>query len=176
MAMIERKGIIEFKGKQVSVTGMDVTVGEKAKEFHVTKQDWSEISLLEATTDKIRIIAAVPSLDTSVCDLETRRFNAEASKLDKDIIIVVISMDLPFAQERWCGDAGIDQVLVISDHKYAEFGKNYACLMVEPRLLRRAVFIVDKNNIIRYAKYMPSLKQEPDYSEVLAEAKVILRK
>jgi thiol peroxidase len=133
MAMIERKGIIEFKGKQVSVAGMDVKIRKKAKDFHATKQDWSEIAFLESSTSKMRIIAAVPSLDTSVCDLETRRFNAE-------------------------------------------FGKNFGCLMIEPRLLRRAVFIVDKYNIIRYAKYMFSLKQEPDYSEVLADAKSILQK
>ena len=174
--MIERKGIIEFKGVQVSVSGMDVNPGEKAKDFRVTKQDWSEISLLEATTGKVRIIAAVPSLDTSVCDRETRRFNMEATALDQEIAIVVVSMDLPFAQERWCGAAGVDQVLVVSDQKYAEFGENYACLMVEPRLLRRAVFIIDKNNIIRYAKYLPALKDEPDYSEVLAEAKIVLQK
>ena len=104
--MIERKGIMVFKGRQVSLSGIDVTPGEKAKEFRVTRQDWSEISLLQFTKGKVRIIAAVPSLDTSVCDLETRRFNVEAAALDKDIAIVVVSMDLPFAQERWCGAAG----------------------------------------------------------------------
>ncbi|MCJ7519205.1 MAG: thiol peroxidase [Anaerolineaceae bacterium] len=173
--MIERKGIIEFKGNQVSVNGMDVTLGEKAKDFRVIKQDWSEIFLLEATKDKVRIIVAVPSLDTSVCDRETRHFNMEAAALGKGITIVVISMDLPFAQERWCGAAGVDQVMVVSDHKYAEFGENYACLMLEPRLLRRAIFIVDKHNVIRYAKYMPALNVEPDYAEVLAEAKLLLK-
>ena len=145
--MIERKGIIEFKGKQVSMSGMDVAPGEKAKEFRIMKQDWSEISLLGATKGKVRIFAAVPSLDTSVCDRETRRFNMEAAALDKDIAIVVVSMDLPFAQERWCGAAGVDQVMVVSDHKYTEFGENYACLMVEPRLLRRAIFIVDSTTL-----------------------------
>ncbi len=173
--MIERKEIAEFKGKLVSVSGLDVTPGEKAKDFRVIKQDWSEISLLEATKEKVRIISAVLSLDTSVCDRETRRFNMEAAALDKDIAIIVISMDLPYAQERWCGAAGVDQVMVVSDHKYAEFGENYSCLMVEPRILRRAVFIVDKLNIIRYAKYMPAPKVEPDYSEVLAEAKIVLQ-
>jgi thiol peroxidase len=173
--MIERKDVVEFKGKLVSILGMDVVTGEKAKDFRVTKQDWSEISLLEATKGKVRIISSVLSLDTSVCDRETRRFNMEAAALGKDIAIVVISMDLPYAQERWCGAAGVDQVLVVSDHKYAEFGENYACLMVEPRILRRAVFIVDKHDVIRYAKYMPAPKVEPDYSEVLAEAKIILQ-
>ena len=173
--MIERKGIVEFKGKLVSVSGLDVIPGEKAKDFHVIKQDWSEISLLEATKGKVRIISAVLSLDTSVCDRETRRFNMEAAALDKDIAIVVISMDLPYAQERWCGAAGIDQVLVVSDHKYAEFGEKYSCLMLEPRILRRAVFIIDKHDIIRYVKYMPSPKIEPDYSEVLTEAKLLLQ-
>jgi thioredoxin-dependent peroxiredoxin len=87
----------------------------------------------------------------------------------------VISMDLPYAQERWCGAAGIDQVLVVSDHKYAEFGEKYSCLMLEPRILRRAVFIIDKHDIIRYVKYMPASKVEPDYSEVLTEAKLLLQ-
>lgn len=173
--MIERKEVVEFKGKLVSVSGMDVSVGEKAKDFRVTKQDWSEISLLETTMDKVRIISSVLSLDTSVCDRETRRFNMEAAALDKDIAIVVISMDLPYAQERWCGAVGVDQVMVVSDHKYAEFGENYACLMTEPRILRRAVFIIDKLNVVRYAKYMPAPKVEPDYAEVLAEAKIVLQ-
>ncbi len=172
--MIERKGIIKFKGRDVSVVGMDLQPGNEAAEFHVMNKDWQEISGLESTQGKVRIIAALPSLDTSVCDRETRRFNQEAAKLGKDIVILVISADLPFAQERWCGAAGVNQVRVLSDHKYTEFGIRYSCLLSEPRILRRAVFIVDRVNILRYAAYMPELGVEPNYEEVLKIARQLV--
>ena len=172
--MIERKDVIEFKGRDVGVAGLDLQIGDQAQEFCATNQEWREINILQETARKVRIIASVPSLDTSVCDIETRRFNEAAASLGKDISIIVISMDLPFAQQRWCGAAGVDQVMVVSDHKIADFGKKYSTLLIEPRVLRRAVFIVDPHNVIRYAKYMESLKEQPDYDEVLAEAKRVL--
>jgi len=172
--MIERKGIIEFKGKDVSVVGLDLREGNVAEDFIATDQNWNDISVLEFTKGNVRIIASVPSLDTSVCDRETRQFNQEASALSSEISIIVISMDLPFAQNRWCGAAGVDRVLVFSDHKSADFGIKYSVLLKEPRLLRRAVFIVDRENIIRYVAYMPTLKDEPNYGEVLAFARGIL--
>lgn len=172
--MIERKGIIQFKDHDVSVAGVDLAPGMQAPEFKAIDQDWQEISMLEATKGKLRIIAALPSLDTSVCDRETRRFNQEASNLSNDVVLIAISADLPFAQARWCGAAGVDRVMVVSDHKYMSFGEKYACLLVEPRILRRAVFIVDREDKIRYAAYMPELGVEPDYDEVLKAAKSIL--
>lgn len=172
--MIERKGLIQFKNQDVSIVGLDLEPGNEAPDFRVTNQTWQEISFLEATKGKVRIIAALPSLDTSVCDRETRRFNEEAAQLSKDIAIWVISTDLPFAQARWCGAAGVDQVMVVSDHKCTEFGKRYACLLSEPRILRRAIFVVDQKNLIRYVAYMPALSQEPDYEAVLKAAKGLL--
>lgn len=172
--MLERKGIIQFKGKDVSIVGLDLHPEMDAPDFVVINQDWQEIHPLNTTHGKVRIIAAVPSLETSVCDRETRRFNQEAANLGKEVVVMVISADLPFTQANWCGAAGIDQVLVFSDHKYTDFGIKYACLMSEPRILRRAVFIADKQDKLRYVAYMPELRQEPDYTQVLLLAKQLL--
>ncbi len=170
----ERIGIIKFKGQDATVLGDDLKVGAKAPEFTVQNLDWATFNGLEDTRGKIRIIAAVPSLDTEVCDRETRRFNQEAASLSKDIAILVVSTDLPFAQKRWCGASGVDQVTVLSDHQSADFGTKYGCLIKEARILRRAVFVVDKNGKVVYAAYMPALGEEPDYAKVLAAAKAAL--
>jgi thioredoxin-dependent peroxiredoxin len=172
----ERFGLIQFKGREQTVIGDDIKVGQKAPEFTIQKTDWSLAKGLKETTGKVRIIAAVPSLDTTTCDRETRRFNVEASKLSKDIVIVVISMDLPAAQKRWCGAAGVDQVLTVSDVVKADFGKKYGTLMKEVRLLRRAVFVVDKHGIVTYVAYMAVTGDEPNYEDVLAAAKKALEK
>ncbi len=172
--MIERKGIIQFKNRDVSIVGLDLEPGIDAQDFRVIDQNWEEIRALKETKGKLRIIASVPSLDTSVCDREIRRFNEEAAQLSQDIAILVISTDLPFAQARWCGAAGVDQVRVLSDHKYTEFGMKYSCLLSEPRILRRAVFIVNQHNVLQYADYMAALSQEPNYEEVLRTAKDLL--
>lgn len=172
--MIERKGIIQFKNRDVSIVGLDLEAGIDAQDFRVVDQNWQEINALAETKGKLRIIASVPSLDTAVCDRETRRFNEEAAQLSEDVAILVISTDLPFAQARWCGAAGVDKVQVLSDHKYTDFGMKYACLLSEPRILRRAVFIVDRHNILKYADYMPVLSQEPNYNEILQTAKRLL--
>ena len=172
----ERFGLIKFSGKEQTVVGDDIRVGQKAPDFFIQKTDWSVSKGLKETRRKVRIIASVPSLDTSTCDRETRRFNEEASKLSKDIVIVVVSMDLPAAQKRWCGAAGVDQVMTVSDVVKADFGKKYATLMKEVRLLRRAVFIVDKQGIVTYVAYMPANNEEPNYLEVLTAAKKALEK
>ena len=170
----QRFGLLKFKGIEQTVVGDDIQVGQKAPEFTIQKNDWSMSKGLKETRQKVRIIAAIPSLDTSVCDRETRRFNLEAAGLGKEIAILVISMDLPAAQKRWCGAAGVDQVLTFSDVVKADFGKKYGTLMREVRLLRRAVFVVNKKGIVTYVAYMPSTSDEPDYAEVLAAAKKAL--
>jgi thiol peroxidase len=170
----ERSGLIKFGGKEQTVVGDDIKAGQKAPEFAVQKNDWSLSKGLKETRGKVRIIAAVPSLDTPTCDRETRRFNEEAAKLSKDIAIVVISMDLPVAQLRWCGAAGVDQVMTFSDVTKADFGKKYGTLMKEARILRRAVFVVDKKGIVTYAAYMATNRDEPNYDEVLNAAKKAL--
>ena len=171
---IERFGIIKFKGQDATVVGPDLKPGDAAPEFAVQALDWAPFRGLADTHGKVRIIASVPSLDTEVCDRETRRFNTEAAALGKDIAILVISADLPFAQKRWCGAAGVDQVTVLSDHMSTDFGTRYGCLIKEARILRRAVIVVDRQGKVTYAAYMPALGEEPDYAAVLAAARAAL--
>lgn len=170
----ERTGLIKFKGQDATVVGPDLRPGDEAPEFLVQTLDWSPFYGLAGTQGKVRIIAAVPSLDTEVCDRETRRFNMEAAALGAEVAILVISADLPFAQKRWCGAAGVDQVMVLSDHMTADFGVKYGCLIKEARILRRAVFVVDRQGRITYAAYMPALGDEPDYAAVLTAARAAL--
>ena len=167
----ERFGLIQVGGKDATVVGDDLTVGMKAPDFTAQAQDWSVVRGLADTAGKVRIIAAVPSLDTDVCDRETRRFNQEAASLSSDIAIEVISTDLPYTQKRWCGAAGVDQVKTLSDHMQVEFGEKYAVLIKERRILRRAVFVVGKDDKLAYVAYMPKLGDEPDYAAVLDAAK-----
>ena len=171
---LERLGIIKFRGQAATILGADLKPGEAAPEFTVQNLDWAQFHGLADTQGKVRIIAAVPSLDTDVCDRETRRFNQEAAALSKDIAILVISNDLPFAQKRWCGTAGVDQITVLSDHMTAEFGVNYGVLIKEARVLRRAVFVVDRTGKLTYVAYMPTLGEEPNNSAVLYATKAAL--
>lgn len=171
---VERTGVMEVGGKPATIIGRDIVVGQLAPEFTVSNLDWSTFRGLGDTQGKVRIIASLPSLDTSVCDRETRRFNTEAAALDEDIVILVISTDLPYTQKRWCGAAGIDQVLVLSDHQDASFGEKYGVLIKERRILRRAVFVVDRNDNVVYVDYMPVLGDEPDYEAVIAAARQAL--
>jgi thioredoxin-dependent peroxiredoxin len=164
--MNERKGIVTMKGKPVTLTGTPVNVGQKSPDFEVVANDLSTVKL-SSFAGKTCIIASVPSLDTSVCDIETRRFNEEAGKLGGDVVVLTISMDLPFAQKRWCGAAGIKNVVTLSDYRDASFGKAYGVLIKELRLLARAVFVVDKAGVVRYVQIVPEIATEPDYNAVL---------
>jgi thiol peroxidase len=170
----ERFGLIQVGGKDATVIGDDIKVGQTAPDFSLHALDWSIVRGLADTRGKVRIVAAVPSLDTATCDRETRRFNQEAAGLSKDIVIEVISTDLPYAQKRWCGAAGVDQVMVLSDHQTAEFGEKYGCLIKERRILRRSVFVIDRQDKVTYAAYMPVLGVEPNYEEVLEAARAAL--
>lgn len=171
---LERFGIIKFKGQEATVLGADLKPGEVAPEFTVQTLEWTPFHGLADTAGKVRIISAVLSLETDVCDRETRRFNLEAAALSKDIAILVISTDLPYTQKRWCGASGVDQVTVLSDHMSVDFGVKYAVLIKEARVLRRAVFVVDQAGKLTYVAYMPALGIEPDYSEVLDAARAAL--
>lgn len=170
----ERFGLIQVGGKDATVVGDDLAVGDVAPDFTVQANDWSLVRGLADTRGKVRILAAVPSLDTDVCDRETRRFNQEAASLSRDIVIEVMSTDLPYAQKRWCGAAGVDQVQTLSDHMTTEFGEKYGVLIKERRILRRAVFVVGKDDRLFYVAYMPKLGDEPDYAAVLDAAKKAL--
>ena len=170
----ERFGLIKVGGKDATVIGDDIQIGQTAPDFTAHANDWSSFRGLADTAGKVRIIAAVPSLDTDVCDRETRRFNQEAAALGADIVIEVISTDMPYAQKRWCGAAGVDQVKTLSDHYAAEFGEKYGCLVKERRTLRRAVFVVGRDDKVVYVAYMAVTSDEPNYEEVLAAAKKAL--
>ena len=172
--MEERNDFYKLGDSYVTIVGSDIAVGQTAPEFSVQNQDFSTMNLLDATRGQVRILAAVPSLETSVCDRETRRFNEEAAGLGKDVAIVTISTDLPYTQKRWCGAAGIDQVLVVSDHMDTNFGTAYGTLIKERRILRRAVFVVDRDDQVVYSAYMTSMGDEPDYAAVLKATKAAL--
>ncbi|QQS45894.1 MAG: thiol peroxidase [Acidobacteriota bacterium] len=164
---------VNFKGSPVALQGEEVKVGQAAPDFRVQKSsDLSDYSLT-SSSGRTRIILAVPSLDTPVCDTETRRFNEEAAKLP-EVEVVCVSMDLPFAQKRWCGAAGVDKVVTASDHRDASFGKNYGVLINGgplDRLHARAVFVVGADDKIKYAEYVGEIGEQPNYEAVLAAAK-----
>ena len=169
-AMEERTGIVTMKGKPVTLIGPAIKVGQKVPDFEVTANDLSPVKF-SSFAGKVCIIASVPSLDTSVCDLETRKFNEKAAQLGGDVVVLTISMDLPFAQKRWCGAAGIKNVQTLSDHRDASFGRAYGVLIKDLRLLARAVFVVDKKDVVRYLQIVPEIATEPDYDAVLKVVK-----
>ncbi len=171
--MTERTGVVTVSGNPMTLLGDEIKVGEKAPGFEAVGNDMQPFTFSELA-GKVVIISAVTSLDTSVCDVETRRFNTEAGKLGEGIAILTISMDLPFAQKRWCGAAGVDQVQVVSDYKTAEFGEKYGVLMKELRLLARSLFVVDRDGIVQYIQIVDEVSHEPDYDAVLAAARELL--
>ncbi|HEX9144723.1 MAG TPA: thiol peroxidase [Candidatus Binatia bacterium] len=164
---------VMFKDKPVTLLGNEVKAGQIAPDFKVQKSaDMSDYTLASGA-GKTRIIATVPSLDTPVCDLETKRFNEEASKLS-NVEIVCISMDLPFAQKRWCGASNVDKVITASDHREASFGKNYGVLISGgplDRVLARAVFVVGADNKLKHVEYVNSISEHPNYDAALIAAK-----
>ncbi len=164
--MKERTGMVTMKGNPLTLVGVELKVGDAAPDFEVLDNDLSPVKL-SSFRGKVCIISSVPSLDTPVCDMETRRFNEEAGKLGADVAILTISVDLPFAQKRWCGAAGVDKVVTLSDHREAAFGEAYGVLIKELRLLARAVFVVDQGGTIQYIQLVKELTEEPDYDAVL---------
>jgi thiol peroxidase len=171
--MKERVGAISRRGNPLTLLGDELRVGDMAPELELLDNDLSPIKL-STFRGKVCIITSVPSLDTPVCDMETRRFNEEAGKLGDDVVIVTVSMDLPFAQKRWCGLAGVDKVTTLSDHREATFGKAYGVLIKELRLLARAVFVVDREGRIQYIQLVKELTEEPDYDAVLGAVRKLI--
>ena len=171
--MQERAGLVTMKGNPITLLGPDLKVGDKAPDFVAIDNDLSTVSF-ESFRGKVCILSSVPSLDTPVCDMETRRFNDEAGRLGGKVEILTISMDLPFAQKRWCGAAGVDRVQTLSDHRDAAFGQAYGVLIKEFRLLARAVFVVDEEGIIRYVELVNEIASEPNYDSVLQAVKELV--
>ena len=167
---MERKGAVTFQGNPLTLLGEEVQVGQKAPDFTVLNSDLQEVSL-DAFAGKVKLIASVPSLDTPVCDLEIKHFNEEAAKISGDVVILFISMDLPFAQKRFCQSFDIKKVKTFSDHKTADFGNKYGVLIKELRLLSRAIFVIDKNDVISYIECVKEIADQPNYEGALEALK-----
>ncbi|MED3978651.1 thiol peroxidase [Priestia megaterium] len=159
----------KFKGNDVTLLGNQVKVGDKAPNFTVLANDLSEVTL-DSTKGSVRLISVVPSIDTGVCDAQTRRFNEEAAKLD-NVKVLTVSVDLPFAQKRWCGANGIDNVQTLSDHRDLSFGEAYGVAIQELRLLARSIFVVDSNDNVMYVEYLPEVTEHPNYEAAIEAAK-----
>jgi thiol peroxidase len=169
-----RNDVFKLGENFVTLIGDEVKVGDMAPEFTAAAQNWAPVNPVADSKGKVIILSAVPSLETDVCDRETRRFNEEAGKLGEYIIVYTVSTDFPMTQKRWCGAAGIENVEVVSDVLNAEMGEKYGILIKERRYLRRSVFIVGRDGKLTYVNYLPELGKEPDYDEVIAEAKKAL--
>jgi len=172
-AVPERDGLVTFKGNPMTLLGTEVKLGEKAPDFKVV-DNAMQAATLDSFRGKIKIISSVPSLDTPVCDMETRRFNQEADKMPDNVVVLTVSMDLPFAQKRWCAAAGVEKVKTLSDFQGRSFGPAYGVLIKELQLLARAVFIVDDQDVVRYVEIVPEIAKEPDYGRVLDAVKALV--
>lgn len=164
--MQERPAAVTMRGNPLTLVGTEIKVGQKAPDFTLVTNDMAQVGLGDFAGQALALVS-VPSLDTPTCAIETRRFNAEAAKLGDSVRILTVSMDLPFAQKRWCGAMGIDKVMTLSDHREASFGLNYGVLIKELRLLARAVFVVDKSGAVTYTELVHEIADEPNYAAVL---------
>jgi len=163
---LEKKGIVTDHGNPVNVVGPELKVGDKAPGFEVLDANLKELSLKDFV-GKVKVISVTPSLDTPVCNLQAKRFNEEATNLPGEVVVLNMTMDLPFAISRFCAAEGIDKVKVLSDHKEASFGISYGVLIKELRLLARSIFIIDKNDRIAYIQIVPEITHHPDYDKAL---------
>ncbi len=166
---MERPGATTLRGNPLTVLGPELKAGDKAPDFKAVDDSLKSIDLA-STGSGVRIFSVVPSLDTPVCDAQTKRFNEEAGKLG-DVTIYTFSMDLPFAQKRWCGAMGVDHVKMISDHRDGSFGQAYGTLIKDLRIMSRAIFVVDKSNTIRHVEYVKEVGDHPNYETALAAAR-----
>lgn len=169
----ERTDVATFKGNPLTLIGPQLKAGDAAPDFTVSKNLLEDVSLKDFA-DKIKLISVVPSLDTGVCDAQTRRFNEEAAGLGDDVVVLTISADLPFAQARWCGAAGVDRVVTLSDYKTRSFGQAYGVLIKEFQLDMRSIFVIDRNDKIAYVEYLGEMTEHPNY-EAAVEAVKSLR-
>ncbi len=169
----KKTGIITFKGNPMTLLGPELKCGMAAPDFKVVNNALQPVSLADSK-GKVRLITVVPSLDTPVCDAMTRKFNVEAAQLPDNVMVYTISLDLPFAQKRWCGNAGIEKVLTLSDYQDRSFGLNYGLLIDELKLLARAVLVIDQNDKLSYLEIVQEVTAEPDYTAALAATRALL--
>ena len=164
---------VTFKNNPVTLLGKEVAVGDKAPDFTVLANDLSPVTLADSK-GKIRLISVVPSIDTGVCSVQTRKFNEEASALGDDVEILTISVDLPFAQARWCAAEGIKNVQTLSDHRDLSFGEAYGVAIKELRLLARSIFVIDKDDKVTYVEYVSENTNHPNYENAIVAVKQLL--
>lgn len=169
---VERKGVVTFGGDEITLLGDEIKLGDLAPDFRALKTDLSEYKLSDAG-NKVKIISVVPSLDTPVCELQTISFNESANEME-DVLVLTLSMDLPFAQARFCGAKGIDKVITLSDHRDADFGLKYGFLIKELRLLTRGIVVLDRDNKVSYVEYVKEATNHPDYDKALEAAKKLI--
>jgi len=162
----EHPGGVTLKGNPLTIIGDKLAVGDKAPDFKLVANDLSTVTLADSA-GKARLISVVPSLDTPVCDAQTRRFNQEAAKFGDNVVILTVSAEHPFNQKRWCGAAGIDKVQVVSDHLNMNFGEAYGTHVKELRLEQRSIFVIDGEGVIRYIEYVPEIVDHPNYEAAL---------
>ncbi|WJH34524.1 thiol peroxidase [Paenibacillus sp. CC-CFT747] len=162
-----------LKGNPITLVGNQVKVGDQAPDFTVNK-NLMETASLKDFEGKVKLISVVPSLDTGVCDAQTRRFNEEASKLGDKVVVLTISNDLPMAQARWCGAAGVDRVITLSDYKNLSFGQAYGVVIEELRLLMRSIFVIDENNKVQYVEYLSEMTDHPNYEAAIEAVKKLV--
>ncbi len=166
---MERPGATTLKGNPFTLIGPELKAGDKAPDFNLVDNGLKNVTLAD-TGNKVRILSVVPSLDTPVCDAQTKRFNEEAAKLS-GVDILSVSMDLPFAQKRWCGAFGVDKIKMLSDHRDGSFGSHYGTLIKELRIESRAIFVLDRNNTVRHAEYVKEVAEHPNYDAALSAAR-----
>lgn len=160
---------VTFKNNPVTLLGTEIKVGDQAPNFTALSNDLEDVSLADYK-GKVKLVSVVPSIDTGVCSQQTKRFNEEADKID-NVHILTLSMDLPFAQARWCAANGVEKITTLSDHRDADFGNKYGVLIEELRLLTRAIFVIDSNDEVTYVEYIGEVTDHPDYEKALAAAK-----
>ncbi len=170
---MERPGATTLRGDPKTLIGPELKPGDPAPDFEVVDNSLKPVTLA-ATGDHVRIFSVVPSLDTPVCDAQTKRFNEEAAKMP-NVDIFTVSMDLPFAQKRWCGAYGVDKVKMVSDHKSGSFGEKYGTLIKELRIESRAIFVLDKDNTIKHVEYVKEVADHPNYEAALSAARALAK-
>ena len=171
--MEKRTGVVTFAGNPIALLGKEVKVGDKAPAFTLLDNGLGEKTLADYA-GKVKVISVVPSLDTGVCDAQTRWFNQNVSKLGENVVVLTVSVDLPFAQKRWCGAAGIDQVETLSDHRDLSFGENYGFILEGLRLLSRGIVVIDKDDVVRYVEYVPEVTSAVNFDAAETATKALV--
>ncbi|MGO4107199.1 thiol peroxidase [Paenibacillus sp. YAF4_2] len=169
----ERTGVAAFKGNPITLIGPEVKVGDQAPDFTINKSLVDSVSLKDFA-GKVKLISVVPSIDTGVCDAQTRRFNEEASSLGDNVVVLTVSVDTPFAQSRWCGAAGVDKVVMLSDFKSHDFGQAYGVYIKEFGLDMRAIFVIDANDKVQYVEYLSEMTEHPNYEQAINAVKALV--